>query len=113
MPPWNTRTQATIHSRAASASRCFSFSVGTCDFSSSSSERTFSTLALKRGPDTAPAEYDCPWRCPGQYEDAETGLYYNRHRHYDPLAGQYASPDPIGLRRGSTAGVCGQSGGLD
>ena len=23
-----------------------------------------------------------PWRFPGQYEDAETGLYYNRFRHY-------------------------------
>ncbi|TCQ95075.1 RHS repeat-associated core domain-containing protein [Neorhizobium sp. JUb45] len=62
--------------------------------------RTFGALALRRGPETAPAEYDCPWRFPGQYEDAETGLYYNRHRHYDPLAGQYASPDPIGLAGG-------------
>ena len=24
-----------------------------------------------------------PWRYPGQYEDAETGLYYNRFRYYD------------------------------
>ncbi len=42
----------------------------------------------------------CPFRWPGQYEDAETGLYYNRFRYYDSDAGQYASQDPIGLRGG-------------
>jgi RHS repeat-associated protein len=42
----------------------------------------------------------CPFRWPGQYEDAETGLYYNRFRYYDPDAGQYVSQDPIGLRGG-------------
>jgi RHS repeat-associated protein len=42
----------------------------------------------------------CPIRFPGQWQDDETGLYYNRYRHYDPLAGQYASPDPIGLAGG-------------
>ena len=41
-----------------------------------------------------------PWRLPGQYADPESGLYYNRHRHYDPLTGHYASPDPIGLAGG-------------
>ncbi|MDQ2772801.1 MAG: DUF6531 domain-containing protein [Bacteroidota bacterium] len=40
---------------------------------------------------------DCPFRYPGQYEDVETGLYYNRFRYYDPLAGTYISQDPIGL----------------
>jgi RHS repeat-associated protein len=39
----------------------------------------------------------CPFRWPGQYEDAETGLYYNRFRYYDPDAGEYVSQDPIGL----------------
>jgi RHS repeat-associated protein len=42
-----------------------------------------------------------PFRWPGQYEDAETGLYYNRFRYYDPEAGQYTSQDPIGLAGGS------------
>ena len=35
-------------------------------------------------------------RLPGQYEDTETGLYYNRKRYYDPEQGQYLSPDPAG-----------------
>jgi RHS repeat-associated protein len=40
----------------------------------------------------------CPFRWRGQYEDAETGLYYNRFRYYDPQAGLYVSSDPLGLR---------------
>jgi RHS repeat-associated protein len=44
---------------------------------------------------------DCPFRYPGQYEDEETGLYYNRFRYYDPEAGGYVSQDPIGLAGGN------------
>jgi len=42
----------------------------------------------------------CPFRWPGQYEDVETGLYYNRFRYYDPGAGEYVSQDPIGIASG-------------
>lgn len=42
----------------------------------------------------------CAWRYPGQYEDAEPGLYYNRFRYYDPELGRYISQDPIGLLGG-------------
>uniref|UniRef100_UPI001D0C5E05 RHS repeat-associated core domain-containing protein n=1 Tax=Escherichia coli TaxID=562 RepID=UPI001D0C5E05 len=28
-------------------------------------------------------------RLPGQQYDEESGLYYNRHRYYDPLQGRY------------------------
>ncbi|WP_370664398.1 RHS repeat domain-containing protein [Porphyromonas macacae] len=40
---------------------------------------------------------DCPFRYQGQYEDEETGLYYNRFRYYDPNTGTFISQDPIGL----------------
>ena len=43
---------------------------------------------------------DCPFRWPGQYEDLETGLYYNRFRYYDPAAGQYICQDPIRFQGG-------------
>jgi RHS repeat-associated protein len=46
---------------------------------------------------------DCPWRYPGQYEDPETGLYYNRFRYYDPSIGRYTVQDPIGLGGGLSA----------
>jgi RHS repeat-associated protein len=46
------------------------------------------------------AKTPCPWRWPGQYEDDETGLYYNRFRYYDPKIGKYISRDPIGLLGG-------------
>ncbi|KFD21188.1 core protein, partial [Yokenella regensburgei ATCC 49455] len=39
-------------------------------------------------------------RLPGQQADTETGLYYNRHRYYDPTAGRYITQDPIGLQGG-------------
>lgn len=39
----------------------------------------------------------CPFRYQGQYEDVETGLYYNRFRYYSPESGTYVSQDPIGL----------------
>lgn len=41
-----------------------------------------------------------PLRFQGQYEDDETGLYYNWHRYYDPLIGRYITQDPIGLAAG-------------
>ncbi|WP_198645924.1 RHS repeat-associated core domain-containing protein, partial [Escherichia coli] len=36
-------------------------------------------------------------RLPGQQYDEESGLYYNRHRYYDPLQGRYNTQAPIGL----------------
>ncbi len=39
-------------------------------------------------------------RLPGQQYDEESGLYYNRHRYYDPLQGRYITQDPIGLKEG-------------
>ena len=38
-----------------------------------------------------------PIRMQGQHLDEESGLFYNRHRYYDPALGRYISRDPIGL----------------
>ncbi|ECK9504159.1 TPA_asm: RHS repeat-associated core domain-containing protein, partial [Salmonella enterica subsp. enterica serovar Infantis] len=39
-------------------------------------------------------------RLSGQQYDEETGLYYNRHRYYNPGQGRYMTQDPIGLKGG-------------
>ena len=39
-------------------------------------------------------------RFQGQYEDIETGLFYNRYRYYDAIDSRYISQDPIGLLGG-------------
>jgi RHS repeat-associated protein len=49
------------------------------------------------------ARTPCPWRWPGQYEDEETGLSYNRFRYYDPATGRFVSQDPVGLEGGLNA----------
>ncbi|WP_299434345.1 RHS repeat-associated core domain-containing protein [uncultured Maribacter sp.] len=41
-----------------------------------------------------------PFRYQGQYEDSETGLYYNRFRYYSADSGTYISQDPIKLSGG-------------
>ena len=46
---------------------------------------------------------DCPWRYQGQFEDEETGLYYNRFRYFDSSTGNFLSQDPIGLLSGCLA----------
>ncbi|ALL65001.1 RHS repeat-associated core domain [Paraburkholderia caribensis MBA4] len=43
---------------------------------------------------------DQPVRLQGQYFDGESGLYYNRHRYFDPATGIFISQDPIGLDGG-------------
>jgi RHS repeat-associated protein len=42
-----------------------------------------------------------PIRMQGQQLDAETGLFYNRYRYYDPAGGRYVTQDPIGLLGGA------------
>ncbi|WP_275658235.1 RHS repeat domain-containing protein, partial [Photorhabdus bodei] len=47
-----------------------------------------------------PRNLTCHLRFCGQYEDTESGLFYNRHRYYESDTGQYLSPDPLNLRGG-------------
>ncbi|MFA9950069.1 RHS repeat-associated core domain-containing protein [Dentiradicibacter hellwigii] len=47
-----------------------------------------------------PEHFEQTLRLPGQQHDKATGLYYNRHRFYDPRLGAYISQDPIGLDGG-------------
>lgn len=44
--------------------------------------------------------YQLNVRFPGQFEDVETGLYYNHWRYYDKNTGRYISADPLGLAGG-------------
>jgi RHS repeat-associated protein len=55
---------------------------------------TFGRTARSLGPISTPVRFA------GQLADPETGLHYNRYRYYDPDAGRYISPDPIGLAGG-------------
>ncbi|MBH0743371.1 RHS domain-containing protein, partial [Salmonella enterica] len=47
-----------------------------------------------------PADLEQVIRLPGQQYDEESGLYYNRHRYYNPGQGRYITQDPIGLEGG-------------
>ena len=49
----------------------------------------------------SPADpHTCPIRFQGQWADGETGLSYNRFRHYDAGTGQYMSADPARIAGG-------------
>lgn len=40
--------------------------------------------------------YQLALRYAGQWQDDETGLYYNDFRYYNPATGRYITPDPLG-----------------
>jgi RHS repeat-associated protein len=62
------------------------------------------------GTSTPTATVTVNLRMPGQYYDAESGLFYNWNRYYNPAIGRYISSDPIGLEGGlNTFGYVGQN----
>ena len=57
----------------------------------------------------AEGEIEQPLRFQGQYEDQETGLFYNRYRYYDASTARYVTQDPIGLLGGLNGYIYVQS----
>ena len=60
----------------------------------------FGTTAPETNPDGL-GVFTQNLRMPGQYADAESGLWYNYFRSYDSASGRYAQSDLIGLAGGS------------
>lgn len=54
-----------------------------------------------------PGSIDMPLRLPGQWFDADTGWHDNYLRTYDPQAGHYLEPDPLGVLHASEGGAHG------
>jgi len=63
--------------------------------------RPFGNSPPDEDPDGDGSNFELNLRFPGQYHDAESGLFYNYYRTYDPSLGRFIESDPIGLR-GST-----------
>ncbi len=60
----------------------------------------FGDSAADEDPDGDLTKFTLNLRFPGQYFDAESGLYYNYFRTYDPTIGRYIESDPVGLNGG-------------
>lgn len=59
----------------------------------------FGTTAPQTNPEGL-GVFELNLRFPGQYADAETGLFFNGFRDYAPSLGRYIESDPVGLAAG-------------
>lgn len=59
--------------------------------------------------ETGAAQFHTRLRFPGQYHDAETDLYENWNRYYEPTTGRYVSSEPL-LRNSSWVSAQARSG---
>lgn len=57
--------------------------------------------------ETGAAQFNTQLRFPGQYHDAETDLFENWNRFYDPTTGRYLSPEPLLQSPAFVAGMAG------
>ena len=89
-----TTTAYDVHTDHLDTPRLLTSSTGAVVWSSH--HEPFGKAHIQTDPDGDGTHLAFPLRFPGQYEDAETGLHYNRHRYYDPQIGRYLSPDPLG-----------------
>ena len=62
----------------------------------------FGEHVASNNPDADAVTYTFNFRYPGQYYDAESTLYYNYFRDYEPVVGRYVESDPIGLSGGKS-----------
>jgi RHS repeat-associated protein len=60
----------------------------------------FGLVRPDEDPDGDGKAFSLNLRFAGQYHDEESGLRYNHFRTYDPTAGRFLEPDPIGLEGG-------------
>lgn len=66
----------------------------------SSKSEVFGNQMPNTDPDGDGVAFDLSLRFPGQQITDAGGTFYNYRREYDPFAGRYTQPDPIGLEGG-------------
>ena len=94
-----TTTAYDVHTDHLDTPRLLTSSTGAVVWNSH--HEPFGKAHIASDPDGDGTHLAFPLRFPGQYEDPETGLHYNRHRYYDPEIGRYLSPDPLGQADGT------------